>query len=126
MKNLEGPWLYLTIASAAALAAVYACISATGQTAPGLSISLNTNNTVSLTVTNGVSTGLYQIHWTEFLDPPGPDWLLLTNGSVGQTQFVASMGDLDMAFFRAVNNTNFAPPNLSVIILSPTNGAVVY
>jgi len=125
MKNLKPQWLEFTIASAAALAAVYVCISALGQTAPVLSISLNTNNTVSLNVTNGVSTGRYQIYWTEFLGT-NASWELLAVGSLGQTQFVAAASNLDTAFFRADSNTNFVPPNLNVIILSPTNGAVIY
>ena len=95
------------------------------QTAPGLGISLTTNNAVLVTVTNGVSTGQYQIYWTEFLSP-SPEWLLLTNGSIGQTQFVVPMGDWDMTFFSASAISNFVPPTLNVIILSPTNGALIY
>jgi hypothetical protein len=95
------------------------------QTAPGLGISLTTNNAVLVTVTNGVSTGQYQIYWTEFLSP-SPEWLLLTNGSIGQTQFVVPMGDWDQNFFSASAISNFVPPSLNVIILSPTNGAVIY
>jgi len=97
-----------------------------GQSAtPGLGIALTSTNAVSLTVTNGSANGQYQIYWTEFLGP-NPDWLLITNGSIGQTQFVASIGDLEMAFFKATANTNFVPPSLNVIILSPTNGALLY
>jgi len=94
------------------------------QSAPGLGISLTTNNAVLVTVTNGVSTGQYQIYWTEFLSP-SPEWLLLTNGSIGQTQFLVSMGDWDTTFFNASAITNFVPPTLNVIILSPTNGMLL-
>ena len=95
------------------------------QTAPGLGISLTTNNAVLVTVTNGVSTGQYQIYWTEFLSP-SPEWLLLTNGSIGQTQFMVPMEDWEMTFFNASAITNFIPPTLNVIILSPTNGTLLY
>ena len=98
---------------------------ARGQTAPGLGISLTTNNAVLVTVTNGVSTGQYQLYWTEFLSP-SPEWLLLTNGSIGQTQFMVPMEDWEMTFFNASAITNFVPPSLNVIILSPTNGTLLY
>ena len=95
-----------------------------GQTAPVLRISLTSSNAVLVTVTNGVSTGRYQIYWTEFLTP-NPDWLLLTNGSIGQTQFVVSMEDWDATFLKASAISNFVPPGVSVIILSPTNGMLL-
>jgi hypothetical protein len=98
---------------------------ARGQTAPVLGISLTTNNAVVVTVTNGLSTGQYQIYWTEFLSP-APEWLLLTNGSIGQTQFLVPMEDWETTFFSATAETNFVLPSLNVIILSPTNGAVLY
>ena len=98
---------------------------ARGQAAPVLGISLTTNNAVVVAVTNGVSTGQYQIYWTEFLSP-APEWLLLTNGSIGQTQFVVSMDDWDSTFFSASAISNFVPPTLNVIILSPTNGTLLY
>jgi len=94
-----------------------------GQAAPVLGISLTTNNAVLVTVTNGVSDGRYQIYWTEFLDLP--DWLLLTNGSIGQTQFLVPMEDWEVTFFSATAETNYVPPTLTVIILSPTNGMLL-
>ena len=94
------------------------------QTSPVLGITLATNNAVLVTVTNGVSTGQYQIYWTEFLTPD-PEWLLLTNGSIGQTQFLVPMEDWEMTFFSATAETNFVPPILNVIILSPTNGMLL-
>jgi glucose-6-phosphate-specific signal transduction histidine kinase len=97
---------------------------ARGQAAPVLGISQTSNNAVLVTVTNGVSTGRYQIYWTEFL--ADPDWLLLTNGSIGQTQFLVPMEDWVQTFFSATANTNFVLPSLNVIILSPTNGALLY
>jgi len=70
-----------------------------GQTAPVLAISQTSSNAVLVTVTNGASTGQYQIYWTEFLTEP--DWLLLTNGSIGQTQFLVPMEDWETTFFSA-------------------------
>jgi hypothetical protein len=96
------------------------------QTAPGLRISMSSANSVSLTVTNGSSNGLYQIYFTEFLEPDSVDWTLFTNGASGQTNFSAFMGDLEQGFFKAVNNTNFLPPSITVIIQSPANGSVIY
>jgi hypothetical protein len=128
MKNLKRHWANFAGAVGAgglAVLAVYAGISALGQTAPVLRISLTTNNAVVVTVTNGVSTGQYQVYWTEFLSP-APEWLLLTNGSIGQTQFIVPMEDWDMTFFNASAISNFVPPSLNVIILSPTNGALLY
>jgi hypothetical protein len=97
-----------------------------GQSAPVLSISNTGTNSILITVTNGVSNGEYQLYWKEPLTPNSP-WLFLTNGSIGQTQFVRPINqDLSVVFFRAVANTNYVPPSLNVIILSPTNGAVIY
>jgi hypothetical protein len=36
------------------------------------------------------------------------------------------MSDLEMAFFKATANSNFVPPSVNIIILSPTNGAILY
>ncbi len=94
------------------------------QTAPVLGISLMTNNAVLVTVTNGASTEQYQLYWTECL-APDPEWLLLTNGSIGQTQFLVPMDDWEMTYLSASAISNFVPPSLSVIILSPTNGMLL-
>jgi len=129
MKTLRKNWTKfagaVTLAGLAVFA-VYACLSAWGQTLPGLSIKVTPTNQVSLTVFNGTNTGKYQIYFTESLDPDSAEWLLLTNGTTGQTNFSADMGDLEQAFFKAVNNTNFVPPTITVIIQSPANGSVVY
>jgi len=97
-----------------------------GQIAPGLSIAVTPTNQVSLVVSNATPTGQYQIYFTEFLDSNSVNWVLLTNGGVGQSNFSASMGDLEQVFFKAVNNTNFITPSITVIIQSPFNGATVY
>jgi len=91
---------------------------------PGLSIALTGSNSLTLVVTNGVSNGLYQLYFTEFMST-NPSWVLLADGTSGQTQFEATIGDLQTGFFKAVNNTNFVPPTISVIIQSPLNGSVL-
>jgi hypothetical protein len=116
------------------------------QTAPpALSITLTGTNTVTLTVTNGVSTNLYEIWWTEFLsgDVAITDgaWIDVYDGTTGQTNFPMILGDTDTGFFRAVNGNDFdndGIPNwedarpfdpsvgiLRVTIESPANGSNV-
>lgn len=97
---------------------------ARSQTAAVLGISPATNNAVLVTVTNGVSNRQYQLYWTESLGP-NADWLLLTNGSIGQTQFLVPMADWEETYFSASAISNFVPPSLNVIILSPTNGMLL-
>jgi len=109
-----------------AVIGLYACLSAWGQTAPALSITLTASNQVAMVVTNGTNTGNYQIFFKDSLDS-NQDWSLFTNGSTGQTNFTASIGNTEIGFFKATTNTNGGSPfTLTVIIQSPTNGAVVY
>src|SRR5271165_1043713 len=98
MNLPQKPKIAVLIGISLASATILATRLVLSQTAPGLGISLTTNNAVLVTVTNGVSSGQYQIYWTEFLTPT-PDWLLLTNGSIGQTQFLVPMEDWEMTFF---------------------------
>jgi hypothetical protein len=107
------------------VSALYTCLSAWGQTAPGLKISVAPGNEVSLTVTNGIPTGIYHIYFNEFLGDPDFEWVLLTNGTTGQTNFSIDMEDFDQGFFKAINNSNFVAPSVTLIIQSPANGAVV-
>jgi hypothetical protein len=108
-----------------AVFALYACISAWGLTPPGLSIAVTATNQVSITVTNGVTNGLYQIYYTEFLST-NPDWVLFTNGSAGQTNFTATTTNTTSGFFEAAYNPSYVPPTITVIIQSPANGALIY
>jgi hypothetical protein len=108
-----------------ALCAVYACVSAWGQTAPGLSLAVTGSNVVTLTVTNSSSNSFYQIYYREFLSSDYP-WYYLTNGSVNQSNFQFSMGDTSSGFFQAGYNPSFVTPTITVIIQSPTNGALIY
>ena len=109
----------------AAVVTVYACVSAWGQTAPGLTIAPTGTNTVSITITNGVTNGLYQLYYREFLTEDYP-WVFLTNGASNQTNFLFNMGDTISGFFEAAYNPSFVPPTINVIILSPTNGALIF
>jgi hypothetical protein len=128
MKTLRKNWAKLAGLMSSAVAAVvvvYACVSAWGQTAPVLTIVPTGTNAVSITITNGSASGLYQLYYRPFLTEDYP-WVLFTNGTTGQTNFIANMGDTISGFFEAAYNTNFVPPSISVIILSPANGALIY
>jgi hypothetical protein len=128
MKTLRKQWAKLAGAvslTALAVCAVYACVSAWGQTAPGLSVALTGTNLVQVTVTNSVTNGVYQLYYREFLNTNYP-WIYVTNGSVNQTNFLFNMGDTVSGFFEAAYDPSFVPPTITVIILSPTNGALIY
>jgi hypothetical protein len=128
MRTLRKNWSKLAGAVACgilAVCAVYACVSAWGQTAPGLTITPTGSSEVLISITNGVSNGLYQIYYREDLTT-NSQWFYFTNGIAGQTNFRASMGDTIMGFFEAAYNPSFVTPTITVIIQSPTNGAVVY
>jgi hypothetical protein len=126
MKTLRKNWTKLAGAFAlagVAIVALYACVSAWGQTLPGLSIAMtNANTAVALVVTNGTNTGKYSIYWTEFLDTNN-NWLLLTNGGAGVTNFLFGVGDTTSGFFEARNNTNSTPFVLNLTIVAPASGA---
>ncbi len=109
-----------------ALLTVLKISSTWGQSSPALTISLSSNNTAVLTITNGVTNGVYQFYYAEYLGT-NPNWVLLnTNTSPGITSLVANLGHTVQGFFKAVNNTNFVAPTLTIIIQSPTNGALIY
>ncbi len=114
---------------------------------PALSIVRSGTNEVTLTVTNAVPNGTYEIWWTEFLDDAalsGLDdcaWEPIPPITNGQTAFVLDCGYLSSGFFRAINTLdldNDGVPNyqdarpfdasvgiLRVTIESPANGANV-
>lgn len=109
-------------------------------TAPGLNISLSTNNGVLLTITNGESTEFYEIYSTNSL-AEFTAWSLSITGDVGITNFYVPMGPVTMRFFKAragndwdgdgIKNFQDANPNdtnvgvLSVTIDTPANGATI-
>jgi len=126
MKTLRKNWAKFAMMvslAGAAIVAVYACISAWGQSLPGLSIALiNTNTVVSLVVTNGSTTNKYDIYWRELLDTNN-SWTLLTNGGTGVTNFAYSIGDTESGYFAASLHTNTVPFVLTLTIQAPANGA---
>jgi hypothetical protein len=128
MKTLRKNWAKFVGAVALAglvVCTVYACVSAWSQSAPVLSVAQTATNQVTITIVNGMTNGLYQIYYREFLTT-NYEWTFFTNGTTGQTTFTANMGDTVSGFFEAAYNTNFVPPSITVIILSPTNGALIY
>ncbi len=97
---------------AAALGVVLISRLAIAQTAPAIAIVTSGTNEVTLTVTNGFPTNIYEIYWTEFLDTSSAsftngDWLLVYSGTVGQTNFVLDLSDTDTGFFRGLNGNDF-------------------
>jgi hypothetical protein len=126
MRTLRKNWAKLagmTGLACLAVVAVYACISAWGQSLPGLSIALtNSNSAVSLVVTNGTNSAKYNIFGREFLDT-NHAWTLLTNGGTGITNFTIPLGDATSGFFEARNNTNTTPFVLNLTIVAPASGA---
>ena len=141
MKTLKKNWAKLagTITLAGlAFCAVYACVSAWGQTAPALAISPLGSNNFSITITNGDTNAFYYLWWTPSLNDPAYPWTVLVPGNPAQTNFSVNAGMWSLGFFRAsIGNSTGVPPweaadpsdpnsaILTVVINSPTNGAVV-
>jgi hypothetical protein len=105
---------------------------------PGLTIVPLGTNTFSLTVTNGISAGNYEILWTPILgDSVDYPWTWAAVGTPGQTNFLVNMGIFQSGFFAGILDTNVIPlweaadphnPSagiLNVWIDSPTNGATL-
>ena len=115
MRTLKKNWARLTGAFALAglaICAVYACVSAWGQTAPGLSIALTGTNQVTITVTNGVTNGVYSIWFTEALDTnalvfTNGSWVLVATGATNQTSFPFTLGNSETGFFQALIGNDF-------------------
>ncbi len=117
---------------------IYACLSAFGQTAPGLKIGNLGSNNFSITITNGNTNSFYYLWWTPFLNNPAYPWQVLIPGNPAQTNFNVNGDATPVAFFRVSigNGTGVPPwqaadpsdpssPALTVTINAPTNGAVV-
>jgi len=105
---------------------------------PFLAIKSTGTNQFSITITNGVSTGNYELWWTPVLtDPLDNPWTMAVPGSPGQTNFLLPNWGYTAVFFRGVLDTNNPPlwqasnpnipgsPILNVTILSPANGSVL-
>jgi hypothetical protein len=108
--------------------------------APALKITLVGTNQLQLDITNGVTTTNYTIYRTPALADPSYPWTLHLIGSVGQTNFNASMGIETIGFFRAkigvdcdgdgsqdwqdAQPTNPSVGTLTITIDSPLHGTV--
>lgn len=128
MRTLRKNWSKLAgavVGGILAVCAVYACVSAWGQTAPGLSLTLTGTNLVQVTITNSVTNGVYQLYYREFMNTNYP-WIYITNGAVNQSNFIFNPGDTVSGFFEASYNPSFVPPTIVVIIQSPANGTLIY
>lgn len=126
MKTLGENWSKATSLAAvviAAAVALYACISTWAATPPGLAIVSSGSNQVSLTITNGTNTAVYNIYFVERMKT-NSTWSLITIGATGQTNFT-NVYDTKTGFFAATVNTDSLPITLTVTIVSPSNGAVV-
>ena len=128
MKLIRKNWTAACTAFALAMlvvSAIYACFSALGQTAPVLTVTPTGTNTITVVATNGVSNGVYQLYYREDLTTNFP-WVLFTNGGTGQTNFAINTGDTIKGYFEAAYNPGFVLPTITIIIQSPTNGALLY
>jgi hypothetical protein len=90
-----------------------------------LSISATGSNVLTVSVTNPVGGAQYQLYYREFLTTNYP-WIYVTNGAINQSSFPFNIGDTVSGYFQASYNTNFVVPTITVIIQSPTNGALIY
>jgi hypothetical protein len=112
---------------------------------PGLSIAVSSSNQVSLTVTNAGTNFLYEIFFTEVLDPTATltnGWTFLSAGTIGSSNFTARTDQTFTGFFRAIVGNDqdgdgipdqqdarpFDPTIgiLTVTIENPTNGATLH
>jgi hypothetical protein len=108
---------------------------------PVLTIANLGTNQYSITITNGVSTANYELYWTPVLASPIYPFTLAVIGTLGQTNFMVSMGTYQTGFFEVISGTDWdgdGVPNwqdanpsdpsigiLTVVIDSPTNGMVL-
>jgi hypothetical protein len=137
MKTLRSHRIALGTICASGLIMAATIFDARSQTAPVLTIAALGTNQFSVTITNGVSAGNYEVWWTPVLADPDYPWTTLAVGTSGQTNFNLNMGVYDTGFFQAVQDTNAIPlweaanPTnqslgiLTVLIDSPTNGATL-
>jgi len=104
---------------------------------PVLAITSTASNLMTITITNGVTNGVYDLYSTPVLANAAFPWKAVAIGTNGQTNFTVNMGIFQTGFYRAVVDTNGVPiweiadPNnpgagiLAVFIDSPANGTVL-
>ena len=136
MKLLNGHCLKIAgLAGTVLLLLVLTRTLVLGQPTPVVAIARAGTNQFSITITNGVSTGNYELWWTPVLtDPLDNPWTMAAAGNPGQTNFVLPNWGFTTVFFRGLLDTNAIPlwkqsnpdnppsPILNVTILSPANG----
>jgi hypothetical protein len=138
MKTLKKNWSTLLGIFGSALAVVATALTVWSQTAPVLTVVPTGTNMLSITITNGISTGNYELWTTPILgDSVDYPWTVAAVGTNNQTSFTLPIGPYSAGFYRAVLDTNAIPlwetadPNnpaagiLTVVIDSPANGSVI-
>jgi hypothetical protein len=132
----------LWLPSGLALAALSSLLvwKSVGQSAPGLKASLVSTN-LQVSVTNGLSTSVYELYWTPALNNSLYPWQWLAVGVQGQTNFLLDISGSYLGFLQAKTGTDLdgdgivdwqdSRPNdaskglLQVTIESPTNGSTI-
>jgi len=72
---------------------------------PSLTIASVGTNQLSITITNGISTGNYEVWWTPVLgDSVNNPWTMAAAGTGGQTNFTMNMGGNQAGFFRVLQD----------------------
>ena len=127
----------LTGIFASALIVIAMAVTALSQSAPVLTVTPTTTNTLAITITNGISGANYELWSTPMLANPDYPWTIAAVGGLNHTNFIVNIGTYPSGFYRAVWDTNTIPlweaadPNnpgagiLSVFIDSPANGFTI-
>jgi hypothetical protein len=128
---------FITGAVMCAVCLLAAAITAYAQLAPVMTVTPTATNTLSITITNGVSGANYELWSTPVLANPDYPWTIANVGGPNHTNFIVNLGTYPSGFYRAVWDTNAIPlweaadPNnpsagiLSVFIDSPANGSTI-
>jgi hypothetical protein len=134
MKTIKRHWITI-IGSLGIIVAT--ALTALSQTVPDLTLTSLGTNTYSITITNNVGGGDYDLQWTPVLGNPDYPWTWAAIGIPGQTNYLVNVGNYPAAFFRAISDTNSVPlweaadPNnpslgpLTIYIDSPANGSTL-
>ena len=128
------------LCAAVALGCISAAVVATSEDAPVLQITKIGTNIFEIGITNGTNTGYYELYHAPVLADDAYPFTLLQIGAQGQTNFsVTNVANLSGFYWIGVGNDfdndgvqNYmdASPHdtnlgsLSILIDSPTNGAV--
>jgi len=141
MKTTRNLWIALASVFGAGGIIIAALTAFSNPAPPVMTITpLGTNN-YSIIITNGDTNVNYELWWTPTLNSPANPWQLLSVGAPLQTNFTVIGGFVPVGFFQTRVGTDAdgdgvpdwmdANPNdpavgaLSVIINTPSNGAVV-